>query len=200
MRPAIEVLHRRPGAAIRHMRDVDADRPVEQHAGQVRSRADARRAELHPGLVCLGVGDELPQAAHRQILARDEDARRLGGEADRREIAGRVIKRLLVERLVIGVGAGVADEEGIAVRRRLRDAHAARHAGGGADVLDHDRLSQELAHVLRLDARAGVDAASGRERHDERDGPCRPGLRHCDARKAKTCRGTAGRDAAFILP
>jgi hypothetical protein len=84
------------------------------------------------------------------------------------------------------VRPGVADKERIAVGRRLRDARAARHARGRADVLHHDGLPEKLADVLRLDARARVDAAARRERHDERNRPCGPGLRRCDAGKAKT--------------
>src|SRR5205085_7980579 len=48
---------------------------------------------------------------------------------------------------------------------------AADRAGGGADVLGHDGLTQQLAHALRLDAHAHIEPAAGRERHDQRDRP-----------------------------
>ena len=73
--------------------------------------------------------------------------------------------------------AGVADQERISVGRRLGDARAAGHAGRRAHVLDHDRLPEKLAHALRLDARAHVDAAAGSEGNDERDRARGPFLR-----------------------
>ena len=42
----------------------------------------------------------------------------------------------------------------------------AGHAGGAAHILDDDRLAEEFAHALRLNARADIDAAAGSERHD----------------------------------
>jgi len=79
------------------------------------------------------------------------------------------------------VGAGVADEKGVAVGCGARHAQASRHAGGGADVLDHDRLSEQLGEALGLDARARVDAAARSERHHERERPRGPRLGRGDA-------------------
>ena len=86
--------------------------------------------------------------------------------------------------------AGIADQERVAVGGRLGDARAADHAGGGGDVLDHDRLPEQLAHALRLDARADIDAATGGKRNDERDRPRRPILRGgVRAKRDNHCRG-----------
>ena len=84
--PADQVLHHRARAAIGHVRDLDAHRHVEQHAGQVRARADAGRAELHLGVVGLHVGDEFLQVVDRQVLAGEQDARRFRRQPDRLEI------------------------------------------------------------------------------------------------------------------
>jgi hypothetical protein len=140
-------------------------------------RADAGRAELRRRLVRFQVGDEIRKRARRKILARDQDARRFGCQPDRLEIRDRIVERFLVETLVEGVRAAVADEERIAVWRGLGDAGAAGHARRGADVLDHHRLPEEFAHAQRLDARADVDPAAGGERNDQRDRPRRPLLR-----------------------
>ena len=43
-------------------------------------------------------------------------------------------------------------------------------AAGAADVLDHQRLAERLAHLLGDDARDHVARAAGRERHDHGDG------------------------------
>ena len=73
--------------------------------------------------------------------------------------------------------AGIADQERVAVGRRLGHTLAAGHAGGGADILHHDRLPEQFAHALRLDAGADVDAAAGGEGNDQRDRPRGPILR-----------------------
>jgi hypothetical protein len=61
------------------------------------------------------------------------------------------------------MGAGIADQERVAVGRRLGHALAAGHAGRRADILHDDGLAEQLAHSLRLDACAHVDAAAGRK-------------------------------------
>ena len=73
--------------------------------------AGSSRAILHAGLVRLGIGDELPQVAGRQILARHQHLRRLGDQRDRREVGRRIVERLLVERLIVGMGADAAERE-----------------------------------------------------------------------------------------
>ena len=123
-----------------------------------------------------------------QILAGQQDARRLRNQADRLEIGHRIVERPLVERLAVGVGAGIADQHRVAVGRGLGDALAADGAGRGADIVDHDRLAEDLAHMLRLDARAHVDAATGGERNHERDRPGRPILRAGCGGKGDQCR------------
>ena len=77
---ADQILHRRSGAAIGHVGDVDADHVVQQHAAEMGGRARAGRAELHLRLVRLGVGDELLEVLHRQVLARDQRDRNLGDQ------------------------------------------------------------------------------------------------------------------------
>src|SRR5262249_54407194 len=101
----------------------------------------------------------------------------------------------------IGMGAAVADDERIAVGRRLCDALRADRAGGGANVLDHDRLMQQLADALGLDAHAHVEPAAGRKRNDERDRPRRPFLRTGRAGGEDVCeRGNDGPSHGVLLP
>ena len=126
MRPPIKILHRRSGAAIGHVGDVDADHVVQQHAAEMGGGARAGRAELHLALVRLGVGDELLEVLHRQVLARDQHDRHLRDQADRGEIGLRVVERPLVEGLGLGVGADGADDEVVAVGGAVGDALASR--------------------------------------------------------------------------
>ena len=139
-------------------------------------RAGARRAERHLSLILLGIFDEVLQRVGGKILARDEDQRHLGDEGRGREIAGGVVGRLLVERLVLGVGADGAEHEGGAVGRRPRDALRAGHAAGAADILDHHLLAEDLAHALGHDAPEHVGGTARREGDDHGHGPRRPVL------------------------
>ena len=135
-------------------------------------RSRAGRAELHLGLVCLGVGDELLEVLHRQVLARDERDRHLGDQPDGGEIGLRVVQRLLVERLGLGVGADGADDEVVAVGRAVGDTLGAGLAAGAGDVLDHHLLAESFAH-LRADHAAehvGRTAGGERDHHGDRAG------------------------------
>ena len=189
--PALQVLHRRAGAAIGHMRDVGAEHVVQQHAAKMRGRAGAGRAELHLALVLLGVGDELLEAVDRQVLAHRQDDRHLGEQRHRRELLDRIVERLLVERLALGMRADRAEHDLVAVGRRGRDALRAGHAACAADVLDHDLLAQDLAHARRHDTAEHVGRAAGRERNDHRDRTGRVVLRshHAGQREQGRNRG-----------
>ena len=82
-------------------------------------------------------------------LARDQHQRQIGDQRDRREIGRRIVGRVLVERLVLRVGADVAEHELVAVGRRLGDARRAGHAAGAADVLDDHLLAEQLGQARR---------------------------------------------------
>jgi hypothetical protein len=73
--------------------DVDPDREIDQQAGEVARRTRAARAELHLGLVRARVSDELRQVVGREILAREQQQRRLGDQRHRRKIVRRVVER-----------------------------------------------------------------------------------------------------------
>jgi len=162
---ADQVLHHRPGAAIGHVRDIDAYRRVQQHARKMRARAHAGRAELHLALVRFHVGHELLQVVDRQVLAGKQDARRFRDQPDRREVVRRIVERLLVERLVVGVScrycrSGTCSRRGGALATRWPPAMPA----AAADILDNDGLAEQLAHALRLDAGAEIDPRRLRRR------------------------------------
>jgi hypothetical protein len=131
----------------------------------MRRRTGAGRAELHLGLVRLGVGDEFLEIADRQILARFQHQRHFGDENDRREIFGRIVERMFVQRLALRMGADGAEHELIAVRLGIDDARRAGHAAGAGDIFDHDVLAEHLAHARRDDAAEHIGRAAGGERH-----------------------------------
>ena len=59
--------------------------------------------------------------------------------------------------------AAGGDQQGVAVGLTLGDETRAEHAGGARLVLDDDRLTQALRHLLPDQACHQVDAAAGRE-------------------------------------
>ena len=87
----------------------------------MRARTDAGRAELRLALIGPHIGYEFLQTSRRQILACNQNSRRFSRQTDRREIADGVVERRLIERLVIGMRAAIADQHRIAVRLRLGD-------------------------------------------------------------------------------
>jgi len=171
--------------------DIDADRQVHQHAGEVTGGTRPARAELHLRLVRARVGDELRQIAGGQILAREQQQRRLGDKHDRCEIGRRIVERRLVERLVCRVRAHVAEHELVAVRGGFRDPAGPEHAAAAADVFDDHVLAQQLGHARRENAPDGVGRAAGGKGHHHGDRPGRPILRGsgCGRRNEGTDRG-----------
>ena len=117
------------------MRDVDADRRVEQHAVEMAGGPRPGRCHLHARLVRLRIGDELLQIVGGEILARDQERGLIGDEHHRREISGEIVERIFVKRLVDGVGPA-AEYELIAVGGGLHHARGAHHSAGAAHVLD----------------------------------------------------------------
>jgi hypothetical protein len=67
------------------------------------------------------------------------------------------------------------DEDGVTIRRLLRDERAADGAACPAAVLDEDRLAEPLRQRLEYDASDDADARARRKRNDGADRPRRPG-------------------------
>ena len=105
------------------------------------SRPWASRAELHFAPVGFRVGGELFQVGSRQILAGDQDVRTFGNQANRRKVGGCIVKWLFVERLILSVGAGNANDDLIAIRRGPCDAVGSGHTARASDIFNHDLLT-----------------------------------------------------------
>jgi hypothetical protein len=103
--------------------------------------------------------------------------RLLADQRHRREIGRRVVERVLVERLILRVGAVGAEHELIAVGRGFHDPVGPRHAAGAADILDDHLLPQDFGQPRRQNPAHGVGPAAGRERNHHGHRPARPALR-----------------------
>ena len=123
----------------------------------------------------LACATELLQVVDRQFLARHQHGGLVGDQHDRREIGGEIVERVLVERLIDGVGAA-AEHERVAVGRRLGDARRAHHAASTADILDDHLLAQHLGEAPADDPAHDIGAATGRERHHHCQRPGGPAL------------------------
>ena len=180
--PGDHVGHGRAAAAVRDMGDVEAGCDIEQSASEMGRGAHAGRAVLHLGSVRLPIGDELLQAVGGEILACDQHHRLLDEQSDRREIGDGIVRQLLVERGVIGVGADGAEQEHLAIRGSARHAVGANDAGRRADVLDDYLLVQDLAQPRREHPSDHVERAARGKRHHHGHWPGRPLLRRCPGR------------------
>ena len=106
-----------------------------------------------------------------------QDVRQPRDQADRLEILHGVVGQLGIEERIDRVGRDRSDQEGVAVRRGLRDRAGAEIAARARAVLHDERLAEILLHVLREQPPEQVGGAAGRERHDEIDLLGRPFLR-----------------------
>ena len=68
-----------------------------------------------------------------------------GNERNRREIGHRIVERLLVERLIVGVGSHAAERDLVAVGGGAGDPGGSGHAAGARNILDVKLLSKSLA-------------------------------------------------------
>ncbi len=162
--------HRRRRPALeRHVQEIDAGALLQYfHRQMVLAPVAARRVgQRRRG--ASRIFDELLEVAHgqRRIDRKHELIRRDG--RDRGEILQRVERHLGVEVRIDRDQAVLAEEQRVAVGRRLRDHVAGDVAVGAGMVLDHDRLVEKLGEFLSDHARDDVGGAAGRDRHDELD-------------------------------
>ena len=97
-----DVVHRRRGAAVVRVSELDAGHVREQLAGEMRRGRNARRADDQLAGLVLGVFDQLGDRMHRQRRIdhqREGDLRR---QRDRHEVLARIVGQVLVNRDVGG--------------------------------------------------------------------------------------------------
>ena len=183
--PADQVVHRRPGALVRHMHDVDARHHFQQLAAEMRRCAVAPRRVVELAGLRLRERDELLQRFRRHLRVRHQNHRRGRKQADRHEVLERVVGQRLEAR--VHGDRGVGHHQRVAVGRCLRDRVHADDAAPARPVLDHQRLAERLADQRLDDAREIIGAAARAERHHQADRARRVGLRerrrHAEDRK-----------------
>ena len=138
----------------------------------MRRGAGARRRHVDLAGIGLGIGDELGDRARRHRGMHQQRVRHARQPRDRREVAREVEVEPLVERAVDGVGGG-ADQDGVAVGRRVDDAFGRDVAAGARLVLDHELRAEPLGEPLADQARQHVGRPAGRKSDDELHRPGR---------------------------
>jgi hypothetical protein len=142
-------------------------------------RTDAGRAYRQLAWIGPGIGDQFLHVRHRQRRMREQQQRRGGHLRHRREILDHIERHALVQPLMEH-GGNVQEQQRAAVGSGLGGVIDTRHTARPHPVLDHDRLLEPLLQPLGERAADGVHAATGRDRHDQRDwarGIARGGLR-----------------------
>ena len=125
-------------------------------------------AEVDLAGIAFGVGDEFLQVFGGKILAQRDDAEGLCHHGYGCERVG-LERQHRIDRVSGGIGAGIADRDGVAVRLSTRGTRQRGRAAGAGDILDHDRLPEARAHLLGDGARDDIGGTAGRERHDHGD-------------------------------
>ena len=148
-------------------------------------RSRARRSIVQLAGILLRVFDELGEGLDRDLGVHHQQVGELGEAGNRHEILFRVVRQVLVEERVNGVGAHRADKKGVSVRRGLGDGGRSDIAAGTGTVLDHEGLAVFGLKLLGDDAGEEIRRAAGAEGDDDRHLLLRPrrglGLRCADA-------------------
>ena len=167
-----QVGHGGRGAAIRNMRDLDAEAAQQQLHRDVRQRAVAGRGIVQLAGIGLGVGDEALEVRERRRRMAHQQLGHFRHHGDRHEILLGVERQFRLQRRVDGV-VRRGEQQRVAVGRGLGGRVGCDHAARAAAVLDHERGLQIVRHPRGDEPRHQIDRAAGRERHDQPDRPLR---------------------------
>src|SRR5262245_15252274 len=173
-----EILHRRRGAAIRHVHDGGAGRLLELLADDMAGAAVPLRCIGQLARVGLGVGNQLPHRVGRHGRVDDQHVGGRRDQANGSEILLRVIGQIGHQMRQDGLRLMKSDIERVAVGRRLGHGSSRNRAGATGAILDHGRLAG-LAQLLRQRPAHEIGNAAWRCRDDQLDRLRRIGLCLC---------------------
>ena len=161
-----QIRERGPGAVIRDLGQVDADRLLDQQPAQLGASPGVGEGERV--CVALDVGDQLLQRRRWEVLTGDDRHRYIGDQTYRLEIHERLVGQVRVERGRRRHG-DVVDEHLVAIGLGLGNLPGSDSATSARDILDHDLLAELGAHGLRDQPGDGVGRSTGRVGHHEGD-------------------------------
>jgi hypothetical protein len=170
--PGYQILHGRPGAAVRDELNPSPRRLLKENAGHLRCRVLVHERRLagvrfHPG-------DQPVEVICREGLLADQQLRIDGYQPDRLEILLQIVGQPIDH--AADVSVPLSDIDRVTVGRGARDAADGNAAARTADVFDDHRLTEHRPHSFRHDACNYVRRSTWREGDDERDRAGRVGL------------------------
>lgn len=166
---AHQIGHQRAAALVGNVRDVGAGRSLEALERHVRRAADA--ASGHVDRLLLRQRDQFRQRLGLDLVVEDDAVRHVAGQRHRREVLERIVGKVRLHEGIDGERPVRADEQRVAVGRRVRHEFGADAAAGAAAVVDHNRLAERARNAFADDAADDVGVAAGGERHDQVDRP-----------------------------
>ena len=176
------------GARMRNRHELRAGERVDELHAEVADRADARMSDAHAAGILLRVIDELREAL-RAPAAHRQHARRARADAERHEIAHRVVRdALAVENDAKGERAVLREKDRLPVLASLRHARRGeRAARAGAIHREHRRIEM-FGHLFRHRARRDVGRVARRKRDNDVDGAVGKGMNRERRKETKKCK------------
>ncbi len=160
---------RRPAALVGHVQHLRTRRAGEELRGEVVGAAVPGRRVLDRIRLRLRGGDELVDVAHRHRRVGNQHVGHVSRERDGLEVVDPLERHVGHEEGIHRVRRHRADEDRVAVGRRLGDLVRPDVAGGARLVLDHRRLAPALGHLHRDQPREHVGRPARGPRHDQPD-------------------------------
>jgi len=154
---------------VRDLGDVGLGHHLQQFHAEMRLRAEPDRGVVELAGVRACKRQQLLHAVGFELRAGDEDEIDLGDDADRYEIAQRIVGEVGIK---IGIDHQIGvdrHEQGVAVGRGAGDLCGREPAIGAGLVLDDHRLAHRVAQAIPQRARDQVDRATRRLGKDEAD-------------------------------
>ena len=184
-------LQRRAGAAERHMDHLQSRQLQEPGAGEVGALPDAGGAVGQLVRIGLDIGDEVADRLDRHRRMGRYDVRNPDQVGDRLQLI-RLVGHVAENAVGDGVGAGIADQDGVPVALLAHDLRRADGAAAAGAVL-HDRgLAPRLLQMCRQQPPHHIGGASRRGRHDQADGFGRPPVGAEARARQDRCGGNGG--------
>ncbi len=162
-------LERRAGAAERNVRHLQPGELQEPGAGEVRALADAGGGVAELVRIGLEEGDQLGDRLDAGLRMRRDDVRDPDHVGDRLELV-RLVGEVLEDAVGDRVRAGIADQDGVAVRLGADHLGRADRAAAAGAVFHDGRLAPGGLQMRGEQPAHDVGRAAGRGRHDEADG------------------------------
>ncbi len=169
-----QIGQRRPGAAVRDVRDEHAGHQLEVLHCQVAGAGVAGRAVVELAGIGLDVSDEGLEVLGRHVGVDHEQVGHPRQQRHRHEIAVHIERQVGEDHRVHGQRADVAHDDRVAIGCGLGHFLHRRHAGAAALVVDEHGLAQLARQFVGHRARHDLRGAARGERHHEADRLARP--------------------------